>query len=104
LKSALFPNLKHFGIEGIDLKIIKRGLAPNGGGEVLFTCSTLKQLETVSLIEEGKIKRIRGIAFSCKVSPDLVNRMIDSMRGVFNDYIPDVWIHSDHFKGSSAGK
>jgi len=24
--------------------------------------------------------------------------VVDKLREVFNDYIPDVWIHTDHFK------
>lgn len=29
--------------------------------------------------------------------------MIDSVRNVFNDYLPDVWIHTDHYKKENAG-
>lgn len=63
----------------------------------------MKKLESVSLIEEGKIKKIRGIAYSCNVNPTLATRMIDSIRNVFNDYLPDVWIYWDHYKKDKAG-
>lgn len=29
--------------------------------------------------------------------------MIDSIRNVFNDYIPDVWVHWDHYKKDKGG-
>lgn len=32
------------------------------------------------------VKRIRGVAFSTKVSPQSANRMVDSARGVLNKY------------------
>ena len=50
-----------------------------------------------------KSNKIRGVACSCSVNPTLATRMIDSIRGVFNDYIPDVWIHGDHYKKDNAG-
>jgi RNA 3'-terminal phosphate cyclase-like protein len=62
-----------------------------------------KKLETISLIDEGKIKRIRGLVTSAKVSPQLTTRVVDKLREIFNDYIPDVWIHTDHYKKGQCG-
>jgi len=62
-----------------------------------------KKLESVSLVDEGKVKRVRGLLTSAKVSPQLTTRVVDKVREVFNDYIPDVWIHTDHFKKDKAG-
>ena len=55
------------------------------------------------MIEEGKIKRVRGLLTSAKVSPQLTTRVVDKLREVFNDYIPDVWIHVDHYKKGQCG-
>lgn len=63
----------------------------------------VKSLESVSINDEGRVKKIRGVAYSCNVNPTLATRMIDSVRGVFNDYLPDVWIHGDHYKKDNAG-
>jgi len=52
----------------------------------------------VSLVDEGKVKRVRGWVTSAKVSPQLTTRVVDKVREIFNDYIPDVWIHTDHYK------
>lgn len=56
------------------------------------------------MIDEGKIKRIRGWVTSAKVSPQLTTRVVDKLREVFNDYIPDVWIHTDHYKKGQCGQ
>ena len=37
------------------------------------------------------------------MSPQILNRIISSARGTLNEYIPDVWIYSDHYKGPNAG-
>lgn len=63
-----------------------------------------KKLEAVSLVDEGKIKRVRGYVVSAKVAPQLTSRVIDKLREVFNDYIPDVWIHTDHYKKEQCGE
>lgn len=63
-----------------------------------------RKVEPLSLTEEGKIKRVRGWVTSAKVSPQLTTRVVDKVREVFNDYIPDVWIHTDHFKKGQAGE
>lgn len=63
LRTVTMPLLRHFGIvEGALLKITKRGAPPLGGGEVSFKCPVLQELKAVQLTEEGKIRRIRGIA------------------------------------------
>lgn len=98
------PVLKHFGIEeGVELQIKKRGAAPLGGGEVIFKCPVIPQLKAINLVDPGKVKRVRGIAYTTKVTPVLSNRVVTSARNLLNNYIPDVWIYTDHYKGPSAG-
>ena len=50
-------------------QIVKRGAPPLGGGEVLLRLPVIKQLPPVSLTDEGMVKRIRGVAYSARVSP-----------------------------------
>jgi len=52
-----------------DLKVRKRGYSPLGGGEVTLKQGFCRKLEAVSMIDEGKIKRVRGWVTSAKVSP-----------------------------------
>ena len=90
--------------EGVELKIQKRGAAPLGGGQIMFSCPVVAKLTPVELMDPGKVKRIRGVAYTARVNPSLANRVVDSCRGVFNNFIPDVWIYTDHYKGDNAGK
>uniref|UniRef100_A0A2D4FJF2 RNA 3'-terminal phosphate cyclase domain-containing protein n=1 Tax=Micrurus corallinus TaxID=54390 RepID=A0A2D4FJF2_MICCO len=65
LKATALPLLKRFGIDGeeLELKIIRRGMPPKGGGEVIFACPVKKVLKPIQYIDPGKIKRIRGMAY-----------------------------------------
>ncbi|CAG8455460.1 7422_t:CDS:2 [Cetraspora pellucida] len=63
IRTAVMLQLKRFGIEeGLELKISKRGAPPLGGGEVNFKCPVVKSLKPIQFTDEGRIKRIRGIA------------------------------------------
>lgn len=46
-------------------QVVKRGMAPGGGGEVVFTCPVRRTMMPVQLTDPGKIKRIRGVAYPC---------------------------------------
>lgn len=69
-----------------------------------FRCPTVRALKPLLSIDEGRIRRIRGIAYATRVSPQTANRMVESARGVLNRYIPDVYIYTDHYKGAESGK
>lgn len=106
LKATAIPLMKQFGIdgEGLDLKVVKRGMAPGGGGEVVFMCPVRRTIRPVLLTDPGKIKRIRGVAFSVRVSPQMANRLVESARSILNKFIPDIYIYTDHMKGANSGK
>lgn len=44
-------------------QVVKRGMAPGGGGEVVLTCPVRRTIRPVQLTDPGKIKRIRGVAY-----------------------------------------
>ncbi|NXT63958.1 RCL1 protein, partial [Chaetops frenatus] len=106
LKATALPLLKKFGIDGesLEIKISRRGMPPKGGGEILFSCPVRKVLQPVQFTDPGKIKRIRGTAYSVRVSPQMANRMVESARGILNKFLPDIYIYTDHMKGVSSGK
>ncbi|KAF3783856.1 putative RNA 3'-terminal phosphate cyclase-like protein [Nymphaea thermarum] len=99
--------LKHFGVpsEGLELKIQSRGSPPLGGGEVHLQVPIVhSSLSAVNWVDEGMVKRIRGVTYSTKVSPQMENRMVNSARGIFNPILPDVYIFTDHKSGPQAGR
>lgn len=87
----------------IVLKIMSRGLKPRGGGIVSFKCPIRRVLKPIQITDPGKIKRIRGVAFSCRVSPQMSNRMVDEAKGALLSFLPDVYIHTEHHHGSKSG-
>eukprot|EP00798_Chlamydomonas_sp_ICE-L_P023245 gene23245-30469_t len=103
-RTVTLPLLKRLGVEeGLELKVIKRGARPLGGGEVLLRAPVLKTLEPIDLTDEGMVKRIRGVSYSMKVSPQSTNRMVDGARGALNKLLADVYIFTDAVSGSSSG-
>eukprot|EP00040_Diaphanoeca_grandis_P015053 m.76598 g.76598 ORF g.76598 m.76598 type:complete len:362 (+) comp24918_c0_seq1:207-1292(+) len=105
IRTVTLPMLHQFGLEGdVELKITKRGAAPLGGGEIYFKCPTVRSLKPIKINEMGRVKRIRGISFSTRVSPQTANRVVDAARGVLNKLLPDVYIYTDHYRGAEAGK
>ncbi|XP_041359240.1 RNA 3'-terminal phosphate cyclase-like protein [Gigantopelta aegis] len=106
IKLSTFPILKRFlgTDEGLEMKINKRGAAPDGGGEIVFSCPCRQKLRPIQFTDPGKVKRIRGVAWAVRVSPATVNRIVDSTRGILNKFLPDIYIYTDHCKGSQSGK
>ncbi|KAK7794793.1 hypothetical protein R5R35_004132 [Gryllus longicercus] len=100
------PILKKFLLvdDGLEFKITKRGMAPEGGGEVIFKCPIRKQLKSIQFTDPGKVKRIRGMVYAVRVSPAIANRIVDAAKGILLKFIPDVYIYTDHHKGASSGK
>lgn len=88
----------------LELRIAKRGSAPLGGGEIHFRCPIIKHLTTLNFTAPGRIKKMRGIATSTRVSPQMANRLIDAARGVLGRYIPDLYLFADVYRGEDSGK
>lgn len=105
LRTVMLPFLAHFGVsDEPSLKIKARGSPPLGGGSVEVRLPNLRQLKSVSLQDPGRIKKIRGIAYSTRVSPQMANRTIDGAKELLVRYIPDVYIYTDVYKGVDSGK
>eukprot|EP00210_Caulerpa_lentillifera_P002498 g2395.t1 len=105
LKSVTLPTLARFcGIEsGLELKIHRRGAPPNGGGLVEMNIPIVREIPSIHWTDEGMIKRIRGLAYSLKVSPQFTNKMVHGARELLNNYLADVHIFTDAVQGKSSG-
>jgi len=64
LKYVLLPVLRKMGVDA-DLKIIRPGYVPKGGGIIEMKVNPQRErLKAITLLEQGKIEKIRGIALS----------------------------------------
>lgn len=103
-RTTTLPLMRHFGVlEGLSLKITKRGCLPDAGGEILFSCPIVKQVNPFQIMEEGRIKRVRGVAYCTRLSTQFCTKMIDKARELLNNLLPDVWIYADTYKGDKTG-
>uniref|UniRef100_A0A914KHA0 RNA 3'-terminal phosphate cyclase-like protein n=1 Tax=Meloidogyne incognita TaxID=6306 RepID=A0A914KHA0_MELIC len=85
------------------LKINARGFLPDGGGSVTFCSPIKKNLRPVQFVKPGKICKIRGLAYVCKVSLSIASRMIEGAKKMLHGYISDVYITIDQRKGPQGG-
>ncbi|KKA23193.1 RNA-3'-phosphate cyclase family protein [Rasamsonia emersonii CBS 393.64] len=101
VRTAILPLYNQFGIfNNIELRILRRSNpGPNGkggGGEVQLVFGHQVRLpKTLHLLNPGRIKRIRGVAYSTGVSGSNNARMIDTARGILNPLVPDTYVFSD---------
>lgn len=101
VRTAILPLYAKFGIErDIELRILKRsnpgprGLG--GAGEVQLVFGHQVRLpKTLHLLSPGRVKTIRGVAYSTGVSGSNNARMIEAARGILNELVGDIYIFSD---------
>ncbi|OIR57191.1 MAG: RNA 3'-terminal phosphate cyclase [Amphiamblys sp. WSBS2006] len=87
-----------------DLKINRRGFGPNGGGEVAVKYTPVTRIEGRSFGKDERVSRVKGIACTARVAPQMARRMILGVRAVLSGFLPDIFIHVDAFKGDEAGR
>lgn len=75
---------RHFGVEGVDLDIKKRGYFPKGGGEVSVTVSPFlgpgASLKGMTLINRGRVILVEGIAHFAGLPAKVGRDMVDGAR------------------------
>ncbi|KAL9104486.1 MAG: hypothetical protein Q9163_000579 [Psora crenata] len=101
VRTAILPLYAHFGIsDNIELRILQRSNAgpggKGGGGEVQLVFGHQVRLpKTIHILNPGKVKKIRGVAYCTGISASNNARMIEEARGVLNPMIGDTYIFSD---------
>lgn len=101
VRTAILPLYAKFGIErNLELRIVQRSNAGpkgvGGAGQVqLVFGHQIRLPKTVHLLNPGKIKTIRGVAYSIGTSGSNNARMIEAARGILNNFASDVYIFSD---------
>ena len=101
VRTAILPLYAKFGIErDIELRILQRSnpgpRGMGGAGEVqLLFGHQVRLPQTLHLLTPGRIKKIRGVAYSTGVSGSNNARMIEAARGILNQLVGDIYIFSD---------
>ncbi|ODQ68013.1 18S rRNA biogenesis protein [Nadsonia fulvescens var. elongata DSM 6958] len=104
IRTSIFPVMQKFGIDRQELRIVKRGSMPKGGGEVkLHLPHLVLQPQTLHATKTPQITKLRGISYSTRVSPATVNRMIESARAVLKPTGCETFIYSDVARGEDSG-
>ncbi|WEW58449.1 hypothetical protein PRK78_003917 [Emydomyces testavorans] len=100
-RTAILPLYSQFGIfNNIELRVLRRSNPGHngrgGGGEFqLIFGHQVRLPKTLHLLNSGRIKTIRGVAYSTGVSGSNNARMIEVARGILNPLVSDVYIFSD---------
>lgn len=101
VRTAILPLYAKFGIErDIEVRVLKRSNPGprgfGGAGEVqLLFGHQVRLPKTLHLMNPGRVKKIRGVAYSTGVSGSNNARMIEAARGVLNQFAADIYIFSD---------
>lgn len=100
VRTAILPLYAEFGItNNIELRIRRRSnvsaSGKGGAGEVqLVFGHQIRLPRTIHFLKPGRIKKIRGVAYSVGVSGSNNARMIETARGVLNSF-GDTYLFSD---------
>lgn len=101
VRTAILPLYAQFGISNnIELRILRRSNPGPGGkggaGEVQLVFGRQVRLpKTIHLLNPGRIKKVRGVAYCTGVSASNNARMIEAARGVINPLVSDTYVFSD---------
>lgn len=101
VRTAILPLYAQFGISNnIDLRILRRSNPSAGGiggaGETQLVFGHQVRLpKTVHILNPGRVKKIRGVAYCTGVSASNNARMIEEARGILNPMTGDTYIYSD---------
>jgi RNA 3'-terminal phosphate cyclase-like protein len=96
IQAVQLPLLRRFGVEEIDLKVTTRGVS----GEVTLSLKPIRRAQALRLEDTGKVKKVRGVAFTSRVNVQMGNRASYSAKGQLHSFLPDIWVHTDHYKAA----
>ncbi|MCJ1479005.1 hypothetical protein MMC13_007689 [Lambiella insularis] len=101
VRTAILPLYAQFGISNnIEVRISRRSnpgpRGQGGAGELqLIFGHQVRLPKTVHLLNPGRVKRVRGVAYCTGVSASNNARMIEAARGILNPITADTYIFSD---------
>lgn len=83
LKHVTLPILKKIGYKG-EVKLIKRGHYPKGGGKIKAKIRPIKKFQTLHLTNLGQVKTVSGISHCVKLPGHIAKRQAESAEKEIN--------------------
>jgi len=74
IKHVMIPLLSRLGVKVLEIKVIRRGHYPRGGGRVKVIIAPVKVLNAINLTNFGKIIEVRGISHAVKLPCHVAKR------------------------------
>lgn len=100
--SVFLPVARKFGAS-CDIKVVKRGYFPKGGGLVEVRVEPAGSLNPVTLTDPGRIVKITGRSFVAGVLPvKVAHVMADTAAAIIREQLPSVSISVERVKESEA--
>ena len=84
VRFVVLPNLSKIGYHA-ELRLIRRGHYPKGGGRVSMTVQACSGLRCLHLTERSEIKGVRGISHCVKLPAHVAQRQVTAAKEVLNE-------------------
>ncbi|KAL7008808.1 hypothetical protein EMMF5_001554 [Cystobasidiomycetes sp. EMM_F5] len=109
LRTSYLPHLSSFipatVTVPLELRILKRGLLPGGGGEIVYSSPSIRAVKAgYDFTSPGSITKIRGLAHCVRVNPQFAQRLVNGAKEVLSPLCSDTRIYTDVYRGQESGK
>jgi RNA 3'-phosphate cyclase len=84
-KQVFIPSIRRMGAN-VELKLIKRGYYPRGGGEVVAHMKPLKSLKPLTELTRGHFKGIHGISHVSNLPVSIAQRISSTAQDILERY------------------
>lgn len=110
IRFVKLPMLAKMGYQA-QLKVLRRGHYPKGGGRVVMAVNPLRRLERIQLTDQNGIRRIRGLSHCVKLPRHVAERQVKAAESAlgkagYTDARLDLeWyeVENDHHLGPGSG-
>ena len=94
LENVVIPVLSRMGAE-FKIKLHRRGFYPRGQGIVTASSKPVKEIKPIRLVGKPRIRRITGLAYSCRLPQHITERMAKTASRILNQHGYDVRIDTE---------
>ncbi len=103
LQHVTFPVLSKLGLPQPEIKVIKQGFYPRGGGRVKIKFYPAQKLKAIKLTKRGDVKSIHGISIAGRLPEHVAERQAKAAEEYLRQKGFDVGIERKTVKTASAG-